>query len=183
MTYNSINDANEAIAGKIINAQPRFVDVVRAKTVIPELSDQLILHAGPPIAFADMPEPVQGSAIGAALFEGWAQDEASARKVCEKAQFAPNHHFRAVAPMGGIVTGNMPVFVVENATDGNRAYTAIHEGEGKVLRYGVYDQSVNDNLVWLRDVLGPAFSKRSQAVPRRRATAEPNPGPGGRHGR
>ena len=165
MTYNSISDANEAIAEKIINAQPRFVNVVRAKTVIPELSGQLILHAGPPIAFADMPEPVQGSAIGAVLFEGWAQDEASARKVCETAQFAPNHHFHAVAPMGGIVTGNMPVFVVDNATDGNRAYTAIHEGEGKVLRYGVYDQSVNDNLVWLRDVLGPAFSKALKLLP------------------
>ena len=165
MTYNSISDANEAIAEKIINAQPRFVDVVRAKTVIPELSGRLILHAGPPIAFADMPEPVQGSAIGAVLFEGWAQDEASARKVCETAQFAPNHHFHTVAPMGGIVTGNMPVFVVDNATDGNRAYTAIHEGEGKVLRYGVYDQSVNDNLVWLRDVLGPAFSKALKLLP------------------
>ena len=165
MKYNSISDANEAIAQKIINAQPRFVNVVRAKTVIPELSGQLILHAGPPIAFADMPEPVQGSAIGAVLFEGWAQDEASARKVCETAQFAPNHHFHAVAPMGGILTGNMPVFVVDNATDGNRAYTAIHEGEGKVLRYGVYDQSVNDNLVWLRDVLGPAFSKALKLLP------------------
>jgi len=163
--YKSIDDANNAIAQKIIAAQPRLVDVVRAKTVIPELSGQLILHAGPPIAFKDMPEPVQGSAIGAVLFEGWATDEAAARKLCEKVQFAPNHHFRTVAPMGGILTGNMPVFVVENATDGNRAYTTIHEGEGKVLRYGVYDQSVADNLVWLRDVLGPAFSNALRLLP------------------
>lgn len=165
MAYETVDAANEAIAQKIINAQPRFVGVTRAKDVIPELSERLILHAGPPIAFADMPGPVQGSAIGAALFEGWAQDEASARKVCEEAEFAPNHHFRAVGPMGGIITGNMPVFVVENATDGNRAYTAIHEGEGKVLRFGVYDQSVNDNLVWLRDVLGPAFSNALRLFP------------------
>ena len=33
---------------------------------------------GPPIAFEDMPDPVQGAAIGAALFEGWASDEESA---------------------------------------------------------------------------------------------------------
>ena len=163
--YESIDDANKAVAQKIIDAQPRFVDVVPAKNVIPELSEQLILHAGPPIAFEDMPAPVQGSAIGAALFEGWAKDEATARKVCEKVRFAPNHHFHAVAPMGGIITGNMPVFVVENATDGNRAYTAIHEGEGKVLRYGVYDQWTHDNLVWLRDVLGPAFAKALRLLP------------------
>ena len=57
--YKSIDDANNAIAQKIIAAQPRLVDVVRAKTVIPELSGQLILHAGPPIAFKDM-QPAVG---------------------------------------------------------------------------------------------------------------------------
>ena len=163
--YQSIDEANQAVAQKIIEAQPRFVDVVSAKDVIPELSERLILHAGPPIAFEDMPAPVQGSAMGAALFEGWAEDEAAARKVCETAQFAPNHHFHTVAPMGGIITANMPVFVVENAADGNLAYTAIHEGEGSVLRYGVYDQWTHDNLVWLRDVLGPAFAKALRLLP------------------
>ena len=49
--YKSIDEANEAIAKKIIDAQPTLVDVVRAKTVIPELEGKLILHAGPPIAF------------------------------------------------------------------------------------------------------------------------------------
>ena len=83
-TYESIDQANEAIAQKIINAQPRLVDVVPAKTVIPELGGRLILHAGPPIAFKDMPDPVQGAAVGAALFEGWAADEAEARRVCER---------------------------------------------------------------------------------------------------
>jgi hypothetical protein len=163
--FNTIDEANQAIAQKIIGAQPTFVDVVRAKTVIPALEDQFILHAGPPIAFDDMPDPVQGAAIGAALFEGWAKDEASARKVCEKATFAPNHDFHAVGPMGGIITGNMPVLVVENRTDGNRAYTNIHEGEGKVLRFGVYDQSVGDNIAWIRDVLAPAFSKALKLFP------------------
>jgi hypothetical protein len=163
--YRSIDEANQAVAEKIIAAQPRFVDVVSAKTVIPELSEGLILHAGPPIAFEDMPAPVQGSAIGAALFEGWAEDEAAARRVCEKAQFAPNHHFSAVGPMGGIITANMPVLVVENAADGNSAYTTPHEGEGKVLRFGVYDQWTHDNLVWLRDVLGPAVANALKLLP------------------
>ena len=67
--------------------------------------------------------------------------------------------------MGGILTGNMPVFVVDNATDGNRAYTTIHEGEGKVLRFGVYDQSVGANLTWMRDVLGAGLSKALKLLP------------------
>ena len=65
--YETIDAANEAVAKKIIDAHPTLVDVVAAKTVIPELEEKLILHAGPPIAFADMPDPVQGAAIGG----GW----------------------------------------------------------------------------------------------------------------
>ena len=164
--YETIDAANEAIAKKIIDAQPTLVDVVRAKTVIPELDGKLILHAGPPIAFGDMPDPVQGAAIGAVLFEGWAEDEATARRVCEEeVEFAPNHHFGAVGAMGGILSGNLPVFVVENTTDGNRAYTTMHEGEGKVLRFGVYDESVGANLVWMRDVLGAGLSKALKLLP------------------
>jgi len=165
-TYNSIDEANEAIAQKIISAQPTLVDVVAAQTVIPELEDKLILHAGPPIAFEDMPDPVQGAAIGAALFEGWASDEESARRVCsEEVRFAPNNDFRAVGAMGGILSGNLPVFVVENRTDGNRSYTTMHEGEGKVLRFGVYDESVGEHLRWMRDVLGVALSRALKLLP------------------
>jgi uncharacterized protein DUF1116 len=166
LPYKTLDEANEAIAQKIIAAQPTLVDVVRAKTVIPELEDKLILHAGPPIAFSDMPDPVQGAAIGAALFEGWAKDEPSARRVCaEEVRFAPNHDYRAVGAMGGILSGNLPVFVVENTTDGNRAYTTMHEGEGKVLRFGVYDESVGEHLIWMRDVLGTALSKALKKLP------------------
>jgi Protein of unknown function (DUF1116) len=165
-TYRTLDQANEAIARKIIDAQPRLVDVVPARTVIAALEGKLILHAGPPIAFADMPEPVQGAAIGAALFEGWAKDEAEARRVCEEeVQFAPNHHYQAVGAMGGILTGSLPVFVVENATDGNRAYTTMHEGEGKVLRFGVYDESVGEHLRWMRDVLGVGLSRAVKLFP------------------
>ena len=166
MTYKSMDEANQAIAQKIINARPRLIDVVPAKTVIPALENRLILHAGPPIAFQDMPEPVQGAAIGAVLFEGWAKDEAGARRICEEeAKFAPNHHYGAVGAMGGILTGSMAVFVVENATDGNRAYTTMHEGEGKVLRFGVYDESVGEHLTWMRDVLGTGLSKALKLFP------------------
>jgi hypothetical protein len=86
--------------------------------------------------------------------------------VCaEEVTFAPNHHYGAVGAMGGILSGNLPVFVVENTTDGNRAYTTMHEGEGKVLRFGVYDESVGENLVWMRDVLGAALSKALKLLP------------------
>ena len=83
----------------------------------------------------------------------------------EEIEFAPNHHYGAVGAMGGILSGNLPVFVVENTTDGNRAYTTMHEGEGKVLRFGVYDESVGANLTWMRDVLGEGLSKALKLLP------------------
>ena len=41
----------------------------------------------------------------------------------------------------------------------------MHEGEGKVLRFGVYDESVGDHLVWMRDVLGAGLSKALKLLP------------------
>ena len=55
--------------------------------------------------------------------------------------------------MAGIITASMPVMVVENRVHGNRAYSTLNEGLGKVLRYGAYDAEVLDRLAWMRDVL------------------------------
>ena len=59
--------------------------------------------------------------------------------------------------MTGITTRSMPLMVVENRTFGNRAYCAINEGLGKVMRFGGNDAEVLSRLAWLRDVLGPAL--------------------------
>lgn len=157
-----VNTANKEVLAKIVASQPVIKDVTLAKNVIKELNDgKVILHAGPPIDYPQMPPTVQGSCIGAVLFEGWAEDEASARKLLESGEitFIPCHHVNAVGPMGGITTANMPVFVVENATFGNTAYCTMNEGIGKVLRFGAYDQEVVDRLAWMRDVLGPTLSR------------------------
>ena len=51
MGYKTINEANEAVIRKIIAAEPFLTDVVPAKSVIPELEDYVLLHAGPPIKY------------------------------------------------------------------------------------------------------------------------------------
>src|SRR4030095_2793600 len=67
--------------------------------------------------------------------------------------FAPCHERGAVGPMAGVVSGSMPVWIVENGAAGNRAYCTLNEGLGKVLRYGAYDAEVLERLAWMRDVL------------------------------
>ncbi len=142
------------------NSQPFLMDVVPANSVIDVLKNKVILHAGPPIEFKDMTGPMQGSCIGAVLFEGWASTEDEAREILSNGtvSFSPCHHHNAVGPMGGITSGNMPVLVVKNMLDGTMAYCTLNEGIGKVLRFGAYSQEVVDRLRWMRDVLGPVLS-------------------------
>lgn len=159
--YQSIDEANQAVVERIVSGQPFLVDVVEARSVIPELKDRTLLHAGPPIEFAAMTGPMQGSCIGAVLFEGWAANEEEALKLLQGGgvAFIPCHHVNAVGPMGGITSGSMAVMVVENRTYGNKSYCTMNEGIGKVLRFGAYNQEVVDRLKWMAQVLGPSMSK------------------------
>ncbi|MBR5510070.1 MAG: acyl-CoA synthetase FdrA [Lachnospiraceae bacterium] len=165
--YEGIDEKNREVAAKIVASQPIMRDVVPAKSVIPELNEgKVILHAGPPIEYKNMPDPVQGSCVGAVLFQEWADNEADARKLLESGEvrFIPCHHVNAVGPMGGITSADMPVFVVENVTDGNTAYCSMNEGIGKVLRFGAYSEEVVNRLRWMRDILGPILGKAIRSM-------------------
>ena len=161
MAYQNIEEANKAVVQKMIDAAPFLTDVVPAHTVIPELKEHVLLHAGPPIKYENMTDPMQGSCVGAILFEGWAKDEEGARELLEndKITFIPCHHVNAVGPMGGITSMNMPVVVVVNKEHGNEAYCTMNEGIGAVLRFGAFNEQVINRLHWMKDVLGPTLSK------------------------
>jgi hypothetical protein len=157
----SIDQANREALGRIIDGEPILIDVVPAWQAIPELADHVILHAGPPIGWERMCGPMRGAVMGIAVFEGWAKDldDAASSAAAGAFSFHPNHHHGAVGPMAGMTTKSQPLFVVENRTFGNRAYCAVNEGLGKVLRYGGNDAEVLHRLRWIRDVLGPAFGR------------------------
>ena len=167
--YEGIDEKNREVIAKIVASQPVLKDNVRAKEVIPEFSEnggKVILHAGPPVDYKNMPDPMQGSCVGAVMFEEWADTEEEARKMLENGEikFIPCHHCNAVGPMGGITSPNMAVFVVENETGSNRAYCTMNEGIGKVLRFGAYDEEVVNRLRWMRDVLGPVLGKALRSM-------------------
>ena len=166
MNYKTIDEANEAVIQKITEAQPFLIDVKPGKEVIQELNERVILHAGPPMKWEDMTDPMKGSCVGAVLFEGWETTEEGARKLLSEGgvKFIPCHSVDAVGPMGGITTGNMPMLVVKNNTDGKKAYCTMNEGIGKVLRFGAYSSEVVNRLKWMKDVLGPALSKALQKI-------------------
>ncbi len=156
----AVDRANEKALEKMLAADPVLVDVRPAGELIESLGDHKILHAGPPVEWPDMCGPMQGAICGAIVLEGWAKDLIAAERLAAsgKIEFEPNHHYATVGPMTGLTTQSMPLMVVENRAFGNRAYCAINEGLGKVMRFGGNDDSVLDRLRWLESTLGPLMA-------------------------
>jgi hypothetical protein len=156
-----VDAANRKAVSALLAAHPVLVDVRPAIDVVPGMTPDTILHAGPPIDWARMSGPLRGAVVGALLLEGVARTaaEAERRAASGAVRFEPCHHHAAVGPMAGITTASMPVFVVENRAAGNRAYSTLNEGLGKVLRYGAFSDEVLDRLHWFRAVLGPALGE------------------------
>ena len=156
-----IEKANQEAIDRMVAGDPVLVDVIPAARAIPALKDRMILHAGPPIEWSRMCGPMRGAIMGIAVFEGWADDlaEAASMAAAGEFEFHPNHHFDAVGPMTGMTTISQPLMVVENTTYGNRAYCAINEGLGKVMRFGGNDAEVLERLCWLRDDFGPSLGR------------------------
>jgi hypothetical protein len=155
-----IDSANATAVDRMMSARPLLKSVAAAQDVIPGMRADLILHAGPPIEWGRMSGPLRGAVIGAMLFEGLAasETEAIARAERGEVRFEPCHHHGAVGPMAGVISASMKVYVVENIEHGNRSYSNLNEGYGKVLRYGAYSEEVLRRLRWMNDVLGPVLA-------------------------
>jgi hypothetical protein len=155
-----IDQSNTTAVNRLMEARPILKAVATARDVIPGMKDNLFLHAGPPIEWARMSGPLRGAIIGAMLFEGIAKSEAEATSMGERGQveFDSCHHHGAVGPMAGVMSASMKVYVVENAEHGNKSFSNLNEGYGKVLRYGAYSKEVLKKLHWMNDVLGSALA-------------------------
>ena len=154
-----VEAANAQAAERYLAAQPRLEGIGIAREVLPGMGSRMILHAGPPIAWRRMCGPMQGAIVGAILYEGWADDAAKARVMAESGEiaFEPCHHHAAVGPMAGIVSPSMPVWMVRDATHGNRSFSNLNEGLGKVLRFGANGAEVIARLKWMEKTLAPTL--------------------------
>jgi hypothetical protein len=156
-----IDEANAAAIRRVLEATPVLVGIGRAGDVVPGLARDLLLHAGPPIAWERMSGPMRGAVVGALLYERRATSQAEAVRLVEsgRVRFEPCHHHAAVGPMAGIVSPSMPVYIVENRAGGTRAYSTLNEGYGKVLRYGAFDDGVLARLRWIEQTLAPVLGR------------------------
>jgi hypothetical protein len=155
--YRSMQEANAEAMERITGARVQLVDLRVARDVVPGLEGRMLLHAGPPLAWETVSGPMRGALAGALLFEGWARsvEEAESMLAGGSIRLSPCHEHNTVGPMAGVISPSMPVFVVENETGGNRAYSNLNEGLGKVLRYGANDAGVIARLRWLAQEVAP----------------------------
>ena len=156
-----IETANKEALEIIQNGQPTLIGLGVAGDVIPGMSKDLFLHAGPPITWEKMSGPLRGGVMAGLMYEGLAStpEEAAEYAASGKLRFDPCHHHDGVGPMAGIVTSRMPVWIIENKAYGNRAYCTLNEGLGKVLRMGAYGPEVIKHLQWMERVLYPVLKE------------------------
>lgn len=167
----NIEQANDLAVERMVEARPVLTTLGIASDVIPGMRDNLLLHAGPPITWDKMSGPLRGAIIGALIFEGKAADatEAEALATSGDIDFEPCHHYGVVGPMAGVTSASMAVYVVENQADadkggGNRAFSNLNEGYGKVLRYGAYQEDVQERLRWMHSVMAPVLKDAIEAL-------------------
>ena len=155
----SIDSANAEAVERIVEARPVLTGLGRALDLIPGMHENLLLHAGPPIDWEAASGPLRGALIGALIFEGraGAEEEAERLIVSGEVSLAPCHHHSSVGPMAGVISPSMAVYEVENKTHGNRAFSNLNEGYGKVLRYGAYSEEVQERLRWMHEVMAPVL--------------------------
>ncbi len=155
-----IEKANRMAVSRMMSARPILRTVAPARDVIPGMRDNLLLHAGPPITWERASGPMRGAIVGALIYEGLAADWASAERLVTSGEIdlEPCHEHSAVGPMAGVTSPSMMVYVLENVTHGNVAYSNLNEGYGKVLRYGAFGDEVLRKLRWMNDTMGPILA-------------------------
>ncbi len=161
-----INKANAEAVGRMMEARPVLVGMGKAIDVIPGMHENLLLHAGPPIDWDRASGPMKGAITGALIFEGRAKNMEEAEKLVKSGEIKlePCHEHQSVGPMAGLTSPNMEVYIIENKTHGNLAFSNMNEGYGKVLRYGAYDQEVMDRLNWMHEVMAPVLKEAIDLV-------------------
>jgi hypothetical protein len=160
-----IERANADAVERMMEARPTVVGLEKAIDVVPGMRENLLLHAGPPITWERASGPMRGAITGALIFEGKAKDMAQAERLVTSGEvdLEPSHHHEAVGPMAGVISPSMSVYILENRVHGNKSYSNLNEGYGKVLRYGAYSEEVLDRLRWMEEVMAPVLTKAIEA--------------------
>lgn len=158
---NTRPEANDAAVSAMLRADPVLIDVVPALDALPGLTRRTILTSGAPLPWSAYEGGQRRAILGAALFEGLAESFEEADTLLKDGEILvrPCHDFGCVGSVTGVTSASMPVLVVEDQISGSRGHCVLYEGSARErLTYGVWNDDVRRQLLWIKDVLGPALS-------------------------
>ncbi|HXV24781.1 MAG TPA: DUF1116 domain-containing protein [Alphaproteobacteria bacterium] len=156
------DQANAEAFRRLTTSDPVLEDIRPAIEALQGMRPDLILTSGPGMPWQAYAGGQRSAIIGAALFEGLAEDRQAAERKLETRQIRIEgcHEHGCVGSLAGVYTASMPVFVVRNAAFGNFGYCNLYEGTNpRRLNYGVYDSGVHERLSYVNDVVAPVLAK------------------------
>lgn len=153
-----IDKANQKALERILNSEPVLMDIQTAGEYIPGMQENWMFHAGPPIAWEEMPGSTRGAVIGALIYEGLAKTPDEAEKLAASGEiyFSPNHEHGGVGGMTGVITRSTPLYIIENQTYSISAYAGVLTDR---LIFGGYDSKAQEDVHWTNTVFAPALKE------------------------
>lgn len=161
-----VERANAEVLRRLDEGAPVLKGIATAGSVVPAMTERMLLHPGPPLQWESFTDPLRRSVRAAVVAEGWAADGSEAERLVDDGEVeldsATTH--ATVLPMATTLGPSAPVWVAENPQGGNRAFAPISQGPGRTQWMGVDAAEASDQLRWLRDVAAPVLDGAVQAV-------------------
>ncbi|MGZ4639934.1 MAG: DUF1116 domain-containing protein, partial [Actinomycetes bacterium] len=110
-----VDAANAEVVRRLDTGVPMLVGVRPAAEVVPQLTERVLLHPGPPIELEQVCDPLRRSMRVTVLAEGWCRtiDEADTLLESGDVTLLPSNDVGVVVPMASVVGGTSPVWVIE----------------------------------------------------------------------
>ena len=156
-----IEAANAEVLRRLDQGTPLLTGVTTVAAAVPDLPDLTLLHCGPPIGYADVPDPLRRSMQAAAVAEGWAASLEQADGLLSQGEIrlVPANAHRVVVPMATALGASAPLYAVVNEAGGTTGYAPISQGPGEVAWFGCASEASVARLVFLRDVAAPVIGR------------------------
>lgn len=153
-----IDEANNKVLDTLLEGDLHWVGMERAIDVVPGMKENTIMHGGPPLEWESMTPLTQNGIIGAIFHEGFAGKREEAIKLVEREEIKiVSANDMGVVGVGvGIVSPSMVVNVCRDLKTGHEGYCISFEGRSGLGAWGVYNEEVEKNLQFIRNVLAPS---------------------------
>ena len=156
-----VEAANAEVLRRLDEGVPHLTGITTVAGAAPDLPGRTLLHCGPPVTYADAPDPLRRSMRAAVVAEGWAPGLAEADALLEAGAvgLSPANEHRVVVPMATALGASAPLYVVQNEAGGTTAYAPLCQGPGDVAWFGRATDASVARLVFLRDVAAPVITQ------------------------